>query len=132
MLAQRGAVSSGPVAVTFTPHLVPMNRGILSTGYAKLTRDIDQAALRALYATFYKGERFVRLHEGEKAANPRHVRGSNFCDLSVHLDRRTGSVVTVAALDNLVKGAAGQAIQALNIMLGYPEETGLLSAGLFP
>jgi N-acetyl-gamma-glutamyl-phosphate reductase len=132
LLAQRGVVSSEPVAVTFTPHLVPMNRGILSTGYAKLTRDLDQGTLRELYATFYKGERFVRLHEGEKAANPRHVRGSNFCDLSVHLDRRTGSVVTVAALDNLVKGAAGQAIQALNIMLGYPEETGLLSAGLFP
>lgn len=132
LLARRGAASSGPVVVTFTPHLVPMNRGILSTGYAKLTRDMDVAALRELYATFYKSERFVRLQEGDKAANPRHVRGSNFCDLSVHLDRRTGSVVTVAALDNLVKGAAGQAIQALNLMLGYPEETGLLSAGLFP
>ncbi|MGE3152368.1 MAG: N-acetyl-gamma-glutamyl-phosphate reductase [Nitrospiraceae bacterium] len=132
LLAKRGAVSFEPVVVTFTPHLVPMNRGILSTGYARLTRDIDQATLRELYTAFYKGERFVRLQEGEKAANPRHVRGSNFCDLSVHLDRRTGSVVTVAALDNLVKGAAGQAIQALNVMLGYPEETGLLSAGLFP
>jgi N-acetyl-gamma-glutamyl-phosphate reductase len=132
LLVRRNAASSEPVVVTFTPHLVPMNRGILSTGYAKLTRDMDLAALRGLYATFYKSERFVRLQEGDKAANPRHVRGSNFCDLSVHLDRRTGSVVTVAALDNLVKGAAGQAIQALNLMLGYPEETGLLSAGVFP
>lgn len=128
LAGQQGA----PVSVSFTPHLVPMNRGILSTAYAKLAKPMDLPTLRDLYATFYKGEPFVRVQAGEQPANPRHVRGANFCDLSVHLDSRTGWVVTVAALDNLVKGAAGQAIQALNLMLGFPEDTGLRAPGIFP
>ena len=120
------------VSVTFTPHLVPMNRGILSTAYCRLTKSVELQTLLDMYRTFYKGERFVRVHAGDTVANPRHVRGSNFCDLSVHLDSRTGWAVTVAALDNLVRGAAGQAVQALNLMLGFPEETGLTSPGIFP
>lgn len=118
--------------IAFTPHLVPMNRGILSTAYCRLTQPMDREALRTLYQNFYKGERFIRLQEGETSANPRHVRGSNFCDLALFTDTRAGWVVTVAALDNLVKGAAGQAIQAMNLMLGFPEETGLLAPGVFP
>lgn len=121
-----------PVRVAFTPHLVPMNRGILSTAYARLRRPLDGAALDELYRTFYKGERFVRIMDRRTAANPRHVRGSNYCDLSVYADARTGWAITVAALDNLVKGAAGQAIQAMNLMLGLPEETGLTAPPLFP
>lgn len=108
-----------------------MNRGILSTAYARVKGTIDLPALRALYRDFYKGERFVRLLD-TAMPNPRHVRGANYCDLAVHADTRAGWVVTVAALDNLIKGAAGQAIQAMNLMLGYPEEAGLLSPGVYP
>ncbi|KXK01134.1 MAG: N-acetyl-gamma-glutamyl-phosphate reductase [Nitrospirae bacterium] len=121
----------GGITVAFTPHLVPMNRGILSTAYARVKGTIDLPALRALYRDFYKGERFVRLLD-TAMPNPRHVRGANYCDLAVHADTRAGWVVTVAALDNLIKGAAGQAIQAMNLMLGYPEEAGLLSPGVYP
>ncbi len=123
---------NGDVRVAFTPHLVPMNRGILSTAYARLRTDTTIEALRSLYRDFYKGERFVRLSDGSPTPNPRHVRGTNFLDLAAYVDRRTGWVVTVAALDNLVKGAGGQAIQAMNLMVGYPEETGLMGGGLFP
>ncbi len=124
--------SGTAMRIAFTPHLAPMNRGILSTAYCRLTQPMDREALRALYRDFYKGERFIRLQEGEASANPRHVRGSNFCDLALFTDARAGWVVTVAALDNLVKGAAGQAIQAMNLVLGFPEETGLLSPGVYP
>ncbi|MBI4401265.1 MAG: N-acetyl-gamma-glutamyl-phosphate reductase [Nitrospirae bacterium] len=120
------------IMIAFTPHLLPMNRGILSTSYCRLKKPVDAAELRALYRDYYKGERFVRLQEGNSSPNPRHVRGSNFCDVAVFADTRAGWVVTVAALDNLVKGAAGQAIQAMNLMLGFPEEMGLLSPGVFP
>jgi N-acetyl-gamma-glutamyl-phosphate reductase len=137
LLRREPAPSAGkalppPLKVAFTPHLVPLNRGILSTAYCRLRQALGTAQLRALYEDFYKGERFVRLLQDETAPNPRQLRGSNFCDVSVVGDSRTGWVVTVAALDNLVKGAAGQAVQALNLMLGFPEETGLTSPGLFP
>lgn len=118
--------------VVFTPHLVPMNRGILSTAYCRLTESLDRSALLGLYREFYKGEPFVRLEEGDRSANPRHVRGANFCDLAVFQDARSGLVITTAALDNLVKGAAGQAIQAMNLMLRLPEDLGLLGPGLYP
>jgi N-acetyl-gamma-glutamyl-phosphate reductase len=123
--------SPGQVTITFTPHLVPMNRGILSTAYCKLTRPTTIDELRALYADFYKGERFVRLF-GDIVPNPRYLKGSNFCDVGVYLDARTGWVVTVAAVDNLVKGAAGQAIQAMNVMMGLPEDSGLTAPSSYP
>jgi N-acetyl-gamma-glutamyl-phosphate reductase len=87
--------------------------------------------LRALYRDFYKGERFVRVHE-DIVPNPRYIKGSNYCDLAVFMDDRAGWVVTVAAVDNLVKGAAGQAIQAMNLMVGLPEETGLTNPAAYP
>lgn len=121
----------GAVTVAFTPHLVPMNRGILSTAYCRLTQEIPLPDLRALYRDFYKGERFVRLYE-DLIPNPRYIRGSNFCDVGVYTDARAGWVVTVAAVDNLVKGAAGQAIQAMNLMMGIPEDTGLTAPGSYP
>lgn len=134
LAAKQGQGTGGrgaPVTITFTPHLVPMNRGILSTAYARVNGTLDVAELRALYRDFYKGERFVRLLESAMP-NPRHVRGANYCDLAVHMDMRAGRVVTVSAIDNLIKGAAGQAIQAMNLMLGYPEEMGLVAPGIYP
>lgn len=122
---------AGSVTVIFTPHLVPMNRGILSTAYCKLKQDLKLADLRALYCDFYKGERFVRLHE-DIVPNPRYIKGSNYCDVGVYSDARAGWVVTVAAIDNLVKGAAGQAIQAMNLMMGIPEDAGLTASGSYP
>lgn len=122
---------AGSVTIAFTPHLVPMNRGILSTAYCKLVRDMTLADLRALYKEFYKGERFVRLYE-DTVPNPRYIKGSNFCDVGVYTDPRAGWVVTVAAVDNLVKGAAGQAIQAMNLMMGIPEESGLTQPSSYP
>jgi N-acetyl-gamma-glutamyl-phosphate reductase len=125
------AGTSGTVTVAFTPHLVPMNRGILSTAYCRLTRTMSLPDVRSLYREFYKAERFVRLHE-DTVPNPRYIRGSNFCDIGVYADQRAGWIVTVAAVDNLVKGAAGQAIQAMNLMLGIPEDTGLTAPGIYP
>ena len=119
------------VVVAFTPHLVPMNRGILSTAYARGKEPLDIVELRALYRDFYKGEQFIRLLENAMP-NPRHVRGANYCDLAVHIDSRAGWIVTVSAIDNLIKGAAGQAIQAMNLMLGFPEPTGLAAPGVYP
>ena len=89
------------------------------------------ADLRDLYREFYKNERFVRLCD-EIVPNPRYIKGTNYCDVGVYADARAGWVVTVAAVDNLVKGAAGQAIQAMNLMLGLPEETGLTAPGSYP
>jgi N-acetyl-gamma-glutamyl-phosphate reductase len=117
--------------VTFTPHLVPMNRGILSTAYCRLKAPMALADLRALYESFYKNDRFVRLLP-DVVPNPRYIKGSNYCDIGVYTDARAGWIVTVAALDNLVKGAAGQAIQAMNLMLGLPEETGLSAPAAYP
>ena len=118
--------------VTFTPHLVPMNRGILSTAYGQLRKSISLKKLRALYQEFYRGEPFIRQHEDVMAISPSYVRGSNFCDLGIFLNDRTGQIITVAALDNLVKGAAGQAIQCMNILLDIPEHTGIDNLPAYP
>ena len=120
------------VNVVFTPHLIPMNRGLLSTAYAKLRKPLTNDAATALYADFYAHERFVRIREESTSISPTHVRGSNFCDIGVFVDQRTNHVITVSALDNLVKGAAGQAIQSMNLMMGFPEETALTSPAIFP
>jgi len=134
-LVQRQAPSSkidaASSTVTFTPHLVPMNRGILSTAYCRLKSPMAVADVRALYQTFYKNDRFVRLSH-DIVPNPRYIKGSNYCDVGVYADAHAGWIVTVAALDNLVKGAAGQAIQAMNLMLGLPEDTGLNAPAAYP
>ncbi|HEY5627564.1 MAG TPA: N-acetyl-gamma-glutamyl-phosphate reductase [Nitrospira sp.] len=124
-------ITPGSSTVTFTPHLVPMNRGILSTAYCRLKKPMALSDVRALYTSFYQNERFVRLSD-DVMPNPRHIKGSNYCDIGVYADQRAGWIVTVAALDNLVKGAAGQAIQAMNLMLGLPEETGLTAPAAYP
>ena len=130
-LTNRTAASEKTI-VTFTPHLVPMTRGILSTAYCQLTTTLSLSELHNLYAAFYKGERFIRFLTDRQTANPRQVRGSNYCDIAVYQDSRSGQVISTAALDNLVKGAAGQAIQAMNIRMGFPEHEGLTAPGIFP
>jgi len=126
------ALAGQPVTVSFTPHLIPMNRGILSTIYARLKKDTDTAMLHTRYGEFYKHEPFVRVLPLGQSPNVRNVRGSNFCDIGVTADPRTGRAVVVSAIDNLVKGAAGQAIQNMNLMMGFEETMGLTSAGFFP
>jgi len=121
-----------PVIISFTPHLVPMDRGILSTIYATLEREITTQELVALYADFYHGEGFVRVLPAGEFPSTAYVRGSNFCDIGVTADQRTGRVIVVSAIDNLVKGASGQAVQNMNIVCGLPENLGLEGLALFP
>jgi N-acetyl-gamma-glutamyl-phosphate reductase len=114
-----------PLTITFTPHLVPMSRGILATIYAAPNRDLDMAALNAAYAKFYQGEPFVRLCQGDVLPNTVAVRGSNYCDIAIRLDRRANRLIVVSAIDNLTRGASGQAVSNMNLMLGFPETQGL-------
>lgn len=118
--------------VTFTPHLVPMTRGILSTAYVRLKQARTSEQLTALYREFYKGEPFVCVLNPGQSPNPSHTRGANFCEVSAFADPRTGTAILMAALDNLVKGAAGQAVQAFNLMQGWDETLGLQDSGLYP
>ncbi len=120
------------ITLSFTPHLVPMNRGILTTSYAMQISPADTDQLHALYREFYKDAPFVRLLPVGQFPNVRNVRGSNFCDIGVYADPRTGRAVVVTAIDNLVKGASGQAIQNMNLMMGFDEAEGLRFAGVFP
>jgi N-acetyl-gamma-glutamyl-phosphate reductase len=114
-----------PVRVTFTPHLVPMSRGILGTLYAGLTEPRSEADLRKLYRKFYQGHPFVRLHAAGRLPDTRDVRGANFCDLGLKVDQRGQRVIVISAIDNLTKGAAGQAVHNFNLMAGFPETMGL-------
>ena len=120
------------VIISFTPHLVPMTRGILSTAYVRVSNPPASDRLVDLYREFYKAEPFVRVLNPGQSPNPRNTRGSNFCEVSTFFDPRTGMIILSAALDNLVKGAAGQAIQAMNLMQGWPEISGLQDFGLYP
>ncbi|MBU6455595.1 MAG: N-acetyl-gamma-glutamyl-phosphate reductase [Cyanobacteria bacterium REEB67] len=121
---------------SFTPHLVPMNRGILVTAYAKLASKISQAEILEIYRAFFKDEPFVRLFTPQSGTysipETRFVKGSNFCDIGLTVDARTNRVIAVGAIDNLVKGAAGQAIQNMNLLFGWAEATGLQQAPIFP
>ncbi len=126
------AVAGQTVSVTFTPHLVPMTRGILSTVYASLIESLDAESLLEIYTTYYEDEPFIRILDKEVYPQTKSVLGSNYCDIGLEVDDRTGRVVAMAALDNLGKGAAGAALQNLNLMFGYDETDGLLSPGLMP
>jgi N-acetyl-gamma-glutamyl-phosphate reductase len=114
-----------PVQVTFTPHLVPMSRGILGTLYANLTEPRSETDLRELYEKFYAGHPFVRLRPAGSLPDTRDVRGANFCDLGLKVTPGGRRVIVISAIDNLTKGAAGQAVQNFNLMMGLPETTGL-------
>ena len=126
------ALCNKSVTISFTPHLLPMSRGILSTIYATMSKSMTDDEVYELYRNFYKNEPFVRLCEPGAFPATQFVRGSNFCDLGFKFDSRTGRIVVLAAIDNLVKGAAGQAVQNMNLMCGLPETRGLLGVPLFP
>jgi N-acetyl-gamma-glutamyl-phosphate reductase len=120
------------LTLTFTPHLIPMNRGILATIYAPLNRGVTAEQIQAAYAAQYANEPFIRLLPAGSYPETRWVKGSNFCDIAFAIDARNQRIVIVAAIDNLVKGAAGQAVQNMNLMLGLDEQTGLHALPIFP
>ncbi len=125
-------LAGGDLAISFTPHLLPISRGILSTIYATLTKKATAAELLAGYREFYGGEKFITVYGEGLLPNISAVRGSNYCHLGLVVDDRTNRVVIVSVIDNLVKGAAGQAIQNMNILFGCPEDAGLGMLPLFP
>jgi N-acetyl-gamma-glutamyl-phosphate reductase len=132
MEQELSALAGAPVVVGFTPHLVPLNRGLFTTASVPLTRAATTADLVALYAEFYAGEPFVRvLPEGERPTT-RHVVGSNFCDVAVVVDGRTRRAVCVSALDNLGKGGSANGIQSLNVVMGWDERSGLEAPPVYP
>lgn len=129
---QLGYACNKPVKLIFTPHLVPMNRGILATAYGDLTRDVSYEEVRAIYDKYYKDEYFVRVLDKDVCPETRWVEGSNFVDINFKIDKRTGRLIMMGAIDNLVKGAAGQAVQNMNILFGLPENEGLMQVPMFP
>lgn len=119
------------IMLSFTPHLAPMKRGILATCYANLKELKTDEELVNIYNEFYKGEQFVRIYEAGTLPEVKHITGSNYAAIGLVVDKRLGRVVVVSCIDNLVKGAAGQAIQNMNLICGLPEETGLSDAGYY-
>ncbi|MDD2955577.1 MAG: N-acetyl-gamma-glutamyl-phosphate reductase [Oscillospiraceae bacterium] len=113
------------VTVTFVPHLLPVNRGIVSTIYASLKKELAVEEIHALYKAAWGGEKFVRVLDLGQTANLKNVKYSNYCDISIHVDGRTGRLIVVSVIDNMVKGAAGQAVQNMNLLFGLPEAAGL-------
>lgn len=135
--AQLGLAAGHQVLLSFTPHLVPMNRGILVTEYASLKPGPGGALpgaeeVRAAYEKYYGGEKFIRLLEKGACPETRWVEGSNYVDINFVIDERTGRIIMMGALDNLVKGAAGQAVQNMNLLFGLPESEGLELVPSFP
>jgi len=125
-------VAKSPIGVTFVPHLIPQDRGILATIYAKLkaqSAKLKTNEMMDLYKKFYKGERFVRIYPTPCTKN---VRGTNYCDIGVEVNEEKGTVIVTSAIDNLIKGAAGQAVQNMNILFGWAESTGLEQIAVFP
>ncbi|MBN1626915.1 MAG: N-acetyl-gamma-glutamyl-phosphate reductase [Deltaproteobacteria bacterium] len=127
-----GLLAKKDIRITFTPHVIPMTRGILSTLYCNLKKGQDLKSSLDAYQSFYRNEKFVRVFGPEKAQSTSDVRESNFCNLSVNVDERTGKLIVVSMIDNLMKGQAGSAVQNMNIMFGFEETTGLLRPGRFP
>jgi N-acetyl-gamma-glutamyl-phosphate reductase len=129
---QLSIVGDCEAQVFFSPHLVPMNRGILSTIYALPAGEVTQDELHGVLSDFYADEPFVRVLEEGRLPNTAFVRGTNYCDISVHYDKRTGHVILLSAIDNLIKGGAGQAVQNFNIMAGINESSGLELPSVYP
>lgn len=125
-------IAKREVRITFVPHLIPMDRGILTTLYVQLTQKMKTEDLLNLFNESYEGEPFVRVYPKGKLPNTKDVRGSNFCDIGAVVSESGDRAVIVTAIDNLVKGASGEAIQNMNIMLGYPETMGLEVVPLYP
>ena len=127
-----GFIAQKQVNLLFTPHLIPMNRGILSTSYATCAGKVTQEDVFNCYRTFYREDIFVRICPPGTFPSTHQVRGSNFCDIGFTVDARTNRLIIIAALDNLLKGGAGQAIQNMNIMAGFEEDAGINQTALFP
>ena len=119
------------VQVVFTPHLIPMTRGILATVYAPLAQDLSEEEALGLYETAYRDAPFVRVLR-DSLPQTKATLGSNYCDVTVKIDTRTRTAIAIAAIDNLGRGAAGQAIQNMNLMFHLPETAGLLFPAVFP
>ena len=124
--------AGSPVTITFTPHLSPMNRGIFATIYVRLSGGADAKDLRAELVTSYSNAPFMRVLEEGAMPSTRHVRGSNACHMAVFADRRPGCAILLSVIDNLVKGASGQAVQNFNLMSGLDETAGLKDLSLSP
>ncbi len=129
---QLGYAAGEEVLINFTPHLVPMQRGILVTAYANLKKEVTYEEVKAVYDKYYKDEYFIRVLNKDETPETRWVEGSNFVDVNFKIDERTGRIIMMGALDNLVKGAAGQAVQNMNIIFGLPENEGLQQVPMFP
>lgn len=134
---QLGYAAGESIMINFTPHLVPMNRGILATEYAQLRRKADGSLpsyeeIRAVYDKYYGKEKFIRVLDKGSLPETKWVEGSNYVDINFVIDERTGRIIMMGAIDNLVKGAAGQAVQNMNLMFGMPEEEGLELVPVFP
>jgi N-acetyl-gamma-glutamyl-phosphate reductase len=127
-----GLLAGNDIIITFTPHVVPQCRGILSTLYARLDSGITLSRVRDAYEAFYENRPFVRIYGPETALTTGHVRGSNFCNISLNMDERTGNLIAVSMIDNLLKGQAGSAVQNMNLMFGMEETTGLFQPGQYP
>ena len=121
-----------PVMINFTPHLVPMNRGILITAYASLNLKVSYDEVKAIYDKYYDNEKFVRVLDKDICPETRWVEGSNYVDVNFKIDERTNRIIMMGAMDNLVKGAAGQAVQNMNILFGFDETEGLIQVPMFP
>ena len=119
------------VMVSFTPHLIPLKRGIVSTIYINLNKKCTTEELVNMYKEFYKDEYFVRVKNVGEIPESKHVAGSNFIDIGIVVDERLNRAVVVSSLDNIVKGAAGQALQNMNILFGFDEKTALSGAGFY-
>lgn len=129
---QLGYACGEKIVLNFTPHLVPMNRGILVTAYADLAKEYSYEQIKEIYDKYYKDEHFVRVLEKDVCPETRWVEGSNYVDVNFKTDERTGRIIVMGALDNLIKGAAGQAVQNMNLIFGLPETMGLEQAPMFP
>ena len=129
---QLGYASGENVTISFTPHLVPMNRGILATEYATLKKDVTGEEVKAIYDKYYADEKCVRVLDEGVCPETKWVEGSNYVDIGFKLDPRTNRIVMMGAIDNLVKGAAGQAVQNMNLLFGLPESEGLELVPMFP
>ena len=129
---QLSYASGEEVLLNFTPHLVPMNRGILITAYASLKKDVTYEEVKAVYDKYYANEKFVRVLEKDVCPQTKWVEGSNYVDVNFKIDPRTKRIIMMGAMDNLVKGAAGQAVQNMNLMFGLKESEGLELVPMFP
>jgi len=127
-----GDVAGSKLRTSFTPHLMPMNRGILATIYADLQEKVPAEEIHLIYKGFYKDAAFVRVLDKGKLPATKYVSGSNYCDINIVVDERVGRVVVLSAIDNLIKGAAGQAVQNMNLICGLDEKAGLDRMPLYP